>query len=874
MQGHQPKPAMQKAAYPRRLIDEDFLTLCQEKTNIIEQFKEELSLQKTEATENTQDDVKELSQDNHIESKEDSKEKERSEHKSMSEMTVKQAETASVTSKIQCQLFRGDPDMNNYPDLLFKESEPEEANKFMNICLTETPTMIVFSNKSFYFQADNQTALDEQRAVNKAYNDLLTNKVGNDNYINHSAQTYIKTTKNIETQTELPPKQEVIIQADLFEIDEELEKTPLSKEQQRLKDIVSQIDHELEQNVQNPFCMLPTELETITPYQRIVLDDGSQKKKASGSTKTNKFTTKKLLNTDRDRLNQNGAQKAEFENSQYNSMMNDLGDSRNNTNNGKNLNINPAVNGNNASNSRNLNSFYKPNQSTKQLSGSVGSGSDGNQSYIPMVHTNYIEKEIARFKESLKTSNANLLLSDKESRLASSESFKQSLETVEKVIAQNLKKNMFLIHNNKKQTFDDGFGTNFNAKGGFASKKFRNDLNDKDQCGSLRKLLCFKSQKTEGLHVNSLQYNPWNPLLLAAGYGNTDKVITEKNKNGLLSLWTVKNPSVPLGQLETDSPILSVKFSKSSPHLLATGNQDGFLKIYDIRKKLKTPIISSSDLEDIKHFEGILELDWVSRGQSKEDVSESIVTISSDGKLLEWSLKKTLDVTELKQITQTSKIGIASKDAAALNTQNFRYSGGFSFDFNKKDPNIYLISTGDGAIHKCSKSYKEQYIESYLSHSGPVYKVRNNPFHPEVFISCSADWSVRVWNSKYESPLFVLKSLDLFDEVLDVKWNPYCSTSFANACKDGRVEIWDLAIKNLDPIFTLPSDQKIKTCLEFSSVNPVITVGNDSGELETYRIYGYENVKYSEAEQRNNFEKIINMSLKSKEVSMGSTAQV
>ena len=57
--------------------------------------------------------------------------------------------------------------------------------------------------------------------------------------------------------------------------------------------------------------------------------------------------------------------------------------------------------------------------------------------------------------------------------------------------------------------------------------------------------------------------------------------------------------------------------------------------------------------------------------------------------------------------------------------------------------------------------------------------------------------------SKYENPLFVLKSLDLFDEVLDVKWNPYCSTSFASACKDGRVEIWDLAIKNLDPIFTL-----------------------------------------------------------------------
>lgn len=873
MQGHQPKTAMQKAAYPRRLIDEDFLTLCQEKTNIIEQFKEEISLQQTEANENVQDDAKDLSQDNHVESKDDSKEKERSENKSMSEMTVKQVETASVTSKIQCQLFRGDPVSNSYPETLFKEPESDEANKFMTICLMETPTMIVFSNKSFYFQADNQASLDEQRALNKVYTNLLASKVGNDNYINHSTQTYIKTTKNIETQTELPPKQEVIIQADLFEIDEELEKNPVSKELQRLKDIMNQIDHELDQNIQNPFCMLPTELEAITPYQRSLPEEGNSKKKNSGATKTNKFTTKKLMMTDRDRFNPNGTQKVDFENTQYGNMINDLSDGRNNTNNGKSLNVNSNANANNLNNSRNLNSFYKLNPSSKHLSGSVGSGNDANQSYIPLVRTNYIEKEIARFKDSLKSSNANLLLSEKESRLAASESFKQSLETIEKVIAQNLKKNMFLIHNNKKLAFDDGLGINFNAKGGFASKKYRNDMNDKDQCGSLKKLMCFKSQKTEGLYVNSLQYNPWNPLLLAAGYGNADNVSVEKSKNGLLVLWTVKNPSVPLGQLVTDSPILSLKFSKSSPHLLATGNQDGFLKIYDIRKKLKTPIISSSDLEDIKHFEGILELDWVSRGQSKEDASESIVTISSDGKLLEWSMKKTLDVTELKQITQTSKIGMTSKDAAALNTQNFRYSGGFSFDFNKKDPNIYLISTEDGAIHKCSKSYKEQYIESYLSHSGPVYKVRNNPFHPEVFISCSADWSVRVWNSKYESPLFVLKSLDLFDEVLDVKWNPFCSTSFASACKDGRVEIWDLAIKNLDPIFTLPSDQKMKTCLEFSSVNPVITLGNDSGELETYRIYGYENVKLSEAEQRNNFEKIINMSLKSKDPNLGSGSQ-
>lgn len=115
-----------------------------------------------------------------------------------------------------------------------------------------------------------------------------------------------------------------------------------------------------------------------------------------------------------------------------------------------------------------------------------------------------------------------------------------------------------------------------------------------------------------------------------------------------------------------------------------------------------------------------------------------------------------------------------------------------------------------------------------------MYKVKINPFHSEIFISCSADWTVRIWNSKFESPVYVLKSIDLNDEVLDVRWNPKCSTSFATACKDGRIEMWDIGIKNLDPIFTLPADGKTKTTLEFSEQSPILAFGNEFGELQMH----------------------------------------
>ena len=42
--------------------------------------------------------------------------------------------------------------------------------------------------------------------------------------------------------------------------------------------------------------------------------------------------------------------------------------------------------------------------------------------------------------------------------------------------------------------------------------------------------------------------------------------------------------------------------------------------------------------------------------------------------------------------------------------------------FHNKDENIYFIGTEEGAIHRCSKSYKEQYLDSFYGHTGAVYK--------------------------------------------------------------------------------------------------------------------------------------------------------
>lgn len=106
------------------------------------------------------------------------------------------------------------------------------------------------------------------------------------------------------------------------------------------------------------------------------------------------------------------------------------------------------------------------------------------------------------------------------------------------------------------------------------------------------------------------------------------------------------------------------------------------------------------------------------------------------------------DLIKLKRTVSKQKTSAAAA-AAMRNIKGeafiSRRSSGMSFDFNKRDGRIYIAGTEDGHIYKCSTSYSEQYLETYSGHLGPVYSVQWSPFQSNLFISSSADWSVKLW---------------------------------------------------------------------------------------------------------------------------------
>jgi dynein intermediate chain 1, axonemal len=84
-------------------------------------------------------------------------------------------------------------------------------------------------------------------------------------------------------------------------------------------------------------------------------------------------------------------------------------------------------------------------------------------------------------------------------------------------------------------------------------------------------------------------------------------------------------------------------------------------------------------------------------------------------------------------------VGLQKEGEAEDETSLSGLAGGCCFDFNKTSEHLFIVGTEEGKIHKCSKAYNSQYLDTYEGHYMAVYGVRWNHFHPRVFLSSSAD---------------------------------------------------------------------------------------------------------------------------------------
>uniref|UniRef100_A0A8C2V7A6 Uncharacterized protein n=1 Tax=Chinchilla lanigera TaxID=34839 RepID=A0A8C2V7A6_CHILA len=208
---------------------------------------------------------------------------------------------------------------------------------------------------------------------------------------------------------------------------------------------------------------------------------------------------------------------------------------------------------------------------------------------------------------------------------------------------------------------------------------------------NLERLWSFSCDLTKGLNVSSLAWNttnPWPERVYPSLYGVT-----------------------------------TVDFSIGTPNLLAVGYYNGTIAIYNVQSSSTVPVLDSSESPQ-KHVGPVWQLQWIEqdRGTTGDDKREFLVSISADGRISKWVIRKGLDSHDLMRLKRTTvssnrKGGDKEKKGEALIS---RQAPGMCFAFHPKDTNIYLAGTEEGHIHKCSCSYNEQYLETYRGHKfGP-----------------------------------------------------------------------------------------------------------------------------------------------------------
>ncbi|XP_071202305.1 dynein axonemal intermediate chain 4 [Salvelinus alpinus] len=376
---------------------------------------------------------------------------------------------------------------------------------------------------------------------------------------------------------------------------------------------------------------------------------------------------------------------------------------------------------------------------------------------------------------------------------------------------------------------------------------------------ALERLWSFSCELTSGHNVSSMAWNKRNPDLLAVGYGQFD---FKDQKSGLICCWSLKNPTWPERVFTCESGVTTLDFSASNASQLAVGMHDGSIATYNVESREKTPVIDSSDCAH-KHTSPVWQVRWIDheRGASGEDKGETLISVSADGRISKWFLRKGLDCIDLMKLKRTrnekakKQVGDKEKKSEALIS---RQAPGLCFDFHPTDSNIYLAGTEEGHIHKCSCSYNEQFLETYIAHKGPLYRITWSPFCSDVFLSCSSDWTIQLWRQDLFTPVLGFTSTQ--SAVYDVMWSPKCATVFG-AVNEGRVEIWDLGASILDPtIVSLASPGVKLTSLLFATETDCILVGDSDGQVSVYQL---KNLTVGEGTQVDALEDIIGSTLAS-----------
>lgn len=364
----------------------------------------------------------------------------------------------------------------------------------------------------------------------------------------------------------------------------------------------------------------------------------------------------------------------------------------------------------------------------------------------------------------------------------------------------------------------------------------KNTYKSADEGITMELLLGFQCGLTSDMKVNCLSWNKAIRDLLTVGYGCRRN---SHMKNGFVMLWSIRNPGYPEKLFKFDSSVTAIEFSTKDPEMLAVGLSDGRVLLFDIatQQNLSSSLLDS-EFAPGRHMSAVSDLNWVV--DKHKGTSEKLISLSIDGRVLQWTCKKGFSASPLITLKRSdNNLSKGKLPNTAL---------GLSMDI-LPDGITYLTGCDDGSLQHCSLSYHDHPLTVKKAHNGSITAIQVSPFQKHFVLTSSADSTVKIHNidQKLQSitEILTIHPSGLIGAINDISWYPLKPSVFALVTQDNRLELWDVCSSSLTPILNVPQYDKEKnqkksierTVVAFSNLGDVVAVGDDRGCIELYSVH-------------------------------------
>jgi len=264
--------------------------------------------------------------------------------------------------------------------------------------------------------------------------------------------------------------------------------------------------------------------------------------------------------------------------------------------------------------------------------------------------------------------------------------------------------------------------------------------------------------------------------------------------------------------------LVCCQYNHKNSDYLVGGCYNGIINHYDLRKG-PTPAAKSS--VEVSHYDPVYDVVWL---QSK--TGSECASVSTDGRLLFWDVRKLSETTDECQLTDGGK-------------DKPKTLGGVALEWMQEaGPTKFLIGTEHGMILSCSKKPKKacevgswfgsEERGGYGKHFGPVYSVKRNPFHVKFFLTVG-DWSAKMWMEELKGPML---QTPYYPSFINAAWRSPTRPGVFFLCRqDGRIDTWDYFYRMNEVALSHKVSDAALTSVSVQALGQLAAVGDADGQI-------------------------------------------